>query len=145
MAAALCSSMRHPPVIQSMKNKPSKQSYLGPLNNFSQKRPLKNYNIWRQVKLMTGRFSIYSSQFLIIHRTATHPSLLSNLLFSLVLKQAHSYDSLTETLMRVFNMAVTTKDLPLMTVLQRLHQSCVLPTSAHLCKRNLTFVSGIME
>lgn len=69
---------------------------------------------------MTGGLSVYSSQpFLITLGTATHPSLLPSwLLFSLVLEQAHSYGSLTETLTRVmFNMAVTTKHLPLMTVL----------------------------
>lgn len=69
---------------------------------------------------MTGGLSVYSSQpFLLILGTATQPSSLPSwLLFSLVLEQAHSYGSLTETLMRViFNMAVTTKHLPLMTVL----------------------------
>lgn len=90
---------------------------------------------------MTGRLSVYSCQpFLIIHGTATHPSLLSSwLLLSLVLEQGHSWGSLTETLMRVFNEAVTTNHLPLMTMLWRLHQSFVLLTSAHLCKRNLLF------
>lgn len=141
MAAGLWSPMRHPPVIQGMKNEPGKQCYSGPLNHFTQKRPLRNYNLIYGDKVMTERFSIYGSQqFLIIHGTATHPSWLSSwLLFSLVLEQAHSYGNLTKTLMRVFNMAATTKQLPLMTMLQGL-QSCVLLTSAHLCKRNVTFV-----
>lgn len=84
-------------------------------------------NIWRQVKLMTERLSLrLSAIFNNLQHSYTSIIAFKLVLVSLVLEQVHSYGSLTETLMRVFNMAVTTKHLPLMTVLWRHHQSFVL-------------------
>lgn len=108
MAAGPWSAMRHPAVIQGMKNEPWKQVLLSIIS-------LKKGHLKTTIYMKAGKFNdckTLSLQLSAICNNSRHSYTFiiasKSALVCLVLGQAHSYGSLTETLMRaIFNTAVT--------------------------------------
>lgn len=100
--------MRHPPVIQGMKNEPWKQVLLSIIS-------LKEGHLKTTIYMKAGKFNdckTLSLQLSAICNNSQHSCTFivasKSAFVCLVLGQAHSYGSLTETLMRaIFNTAVT--------------------------------------